>query len=276
MKTKYYNILKIFASLRKIIKGKIMNLIPINYQLNIFGNFENLNPSSDLVTSLLNNLKEYNFLPTLFNEITSNGQLINRLALKTLDNNCIVEFKINIITINFNKVNDKNEHTELSTIINKYINIFIGINEYTSLNAHRLSLVTKYIYEFDGIENIVKYYNLLFKENQFLAEKEIAEWNYRVVTNETIELKETEKLNVISAINKVELFKLEDLITNSPNQVSKNALEFNFDINTHHSKLNDRFHINEILDFYQKSQIFEMEMKKFYKSMFEDKNVEFG
>lgn len=249
-----------------------MNLIPINYQLNIFGNFENLSPTSDLITYLLTNLKDFNFLPTLINEFTINGQTINKLALKTLDNCFTVEFKTNVITISFNKVNDNNENINVSDFISKYVRIFYVVNEYISLKANRLSLVTKYLYEFEDEHKIIEYYNLLFKVNQFLANNAIVEWNYRVVTNDFIELNESEKLNLITSINKVELYKLEDFINNNLNQGLKNALEFNFDINTHHSKLNERFHINEILNFYEKSQTFESQLKKSYTSIFEIEN----
>ena len=216
----------------------------IKLQINIFGDFSSIQPNMGTIRSLTKNLEEFEFLPQYFQENSLTiknveGDVVDelrspdfsskkRLRLSSIDENYIIEFSSNIISINVRKENDK-----LEDEISKIASVSMG-----ELRSSRIGIIIidERDYIPDSVKPSISYYDEL---------DELDEFEIRLNRRKKINVNNVEQLsNVIINISKPFIFK-ED---------QNKLVKYVCDINTIPENQELRFSSNDVISFLKEAK----------------------
>lgn len=216
----------------------------LKLQINIFGDFSSIQPNMETIRSLTKNLEEFEFLPQYFQENSLTiknveGDVVDelrspdfsskkRLRLSSIDENYIIEFSSNIISINVRKENDK-----LEDEISKIASVSMG-----ELRSSRIGIIIidERDYIPDSVKPSISYYDEL---------DELDEFEIRLNRRKKINVNNVEQLsNVIINISKPFIFK----------EVQNKLVQYVCDINTIPENEELRFSSGDVISFLKEAK----------------------
>lgn len=228
-------------------KGKIMIDFALKYQAVIFASLEEISPSPDTLTYLIDKFKDKGLVPSMFQELTANGKVSNRFILKSPNDEWEIEFGLNRLIIK--KVNRDIHVSKFGSKkdflddVNNIVNIIFGKFPH---KANRISFVTQYfVKQLDNkaLNEISAKVSVLTKLYQKYPP---VNWSHRYVSRVEKKIAERDEVvNFIGEINRVQ----GNLKINSKLE-EFDRIELKFDVNTFQGNQEFRFSIKDIEEFY--------------------------
>lgn len=246
-----------------------MENTPIKFQVHFFANMEDITPSADIIPIFLDIFRDKEFLPNIFQEISSGTmEPKNRLSLTSPNNEWIVSIPKDRIIIQKNLLNFKGKNLgTIDEFTQDSINFFARILKKFPRQGHRISLISSSITDQIPDNKMQKIFGHLFNPPEFYQTNDSVGWKTNLITKIPIKIKEiNDDLNIISTLiwlkdNPIQygIMPFFDL------SVFANSVLIEFDINTHQGNTKSRFDIDSIEEYYksiiaiQKSLLIEWE-----------------
>lgn len=238
-------------------KMKNETLKSIKIQGSIFSQFDDIHPTAKNIMSIIEEFKEFDFIPTVVQEIDNLGVVRKRLDITTTDELWEIEFRtqrINIIYLNEKLEDDKDFDTKyhIEKMIS-FMNIILDIYE---RNFFRISLVTLYRYEFSKTKSLEGFNTNVYKLNEFIEESDKPDtWKHYTVNRRYLNVEGNDH-----SINQIiELYG--STIQENNQSDSRGVFQFKIDINTHQSNIEYRYDKGFIKPFYDHASRLESELK---------------
>lgn len=237
-------------------------IIDKEYKVSAFGEFSDIQPDSKNMMFLLGELSDYNFIPTLTNEVNFVASLdgssaprqnmVQRIAFVSQDNSEQVLIGTNRIdyTISSDKLGVFSAD-EIENYNEKIFHVFNVVFGKFNKKASRLALNTQsFLVELNDeeIANIEK----SFPNPIALYQKSLDEWNAHYMVREKIKIDNIEKINVITNISKVFITREDD--------VKMPAFSVQLDINSLGENIIQRFTVKSM-------EVFISEANKLWKDV---------
>lgn len=232
-----------------------MNKKGLRFQLSVFGDYTNIEPTSDNVKTLMDIFNGYQLLPTFFNEIIFDSikgtqKQLNRLSFVSSDKSFNIAFASNRIDF-IKQISDYNIGLEDINEYSKYVKkiLFKIIDEYSSIDDfNRLSFITEYFIIDIEEEQKSKLYNKL--TNNILFTDNIKEWSIKSVQKSIIPELENENINNICLLERIQGEIINDSIKKEIDEI-----KLLLDINTDAYNTKKRFNKQSITEFIKESLI---------------------
>lgn len=182
----------------------------IRAQSVIFGDFSNYNVDSKSIYELIGEMKEFEVIPNVKDEIQieiqgniPNQKIIKRVELNSFKNKLIASISIdNIIIQAMPEINVSSQTSDID--IGKFIidtkKIFNILLRVINAKANRVSLVTTYLDE----NNLSNQYEKYVKPDGFFKGKDVFEWNTRSAVREKIMEISNDEINIIYNISRTQ------------------------------------------------------------------------
>jgi len=218
-----------------------MEVINLRHQVVVFGNYDDVIPNIDNIKYFIEVFADKNLIPSQFKQVslnitgnTSKNSESTRLSLTSTDGMWNIRFNIDRIDFvltnsNIGKVNMPNIEQFLSEVED----ILSKISKKFPKTHKRVGLVSQYIFkDIDANESSKK----ANKTIDFFSDKPILEWTNKTTTRMTVQVPETEIINVSNELRWVKTnIKIEDKNT------LFDGLLLNLDVNTINENQNYRF-----------------------------------
>ncbi|MFF2457639.1 hypothetical protein [Peribacillus simplex] len=180
----------------------------ILYQVNLFGEFVDIEPKPENIMELMPLLSKFSLMPTTMQELNPNYGLVplNRLSLASDNNEFRVDIGLDKVTISKNAVNN-------SGIIEADISSFVTDAEYildeilTKYNklGTRVSLISNGLFPETSVENLEETYGKFISPIDYYETNKPFEWNARSVSREKYNISQREEtINIISEVARVQ------------------------------------------------------------------------
>lgn len=219
----------------------------LKYQVVVFASLEEISPTPDTLKYFIEEFKDKELIPSMFQEVSATGVVKNRFIFKSPNDEWNIEFGTNRLDIK--KVNRDINVSNFGTkkeFIDEVLNILNVIFNKFPHKANRISFVTQYFVkpiDSEGLNNIALKVSVLSK---IFQENPPVNWNHRYVSRLEKEISETKEIiNFIGEINRVQ----GNLIINSKIE-EFDKVELKFDINTFQGNQEYRFGIEDLNNFY--------------------------
>lgn len=232
-----------------------MKTIDLRYQVTIFGNFDDVTPTSENLKFFIDEFYDKNLIPNQFTEVSvelRNKETKNiestRLRLSDMENRSDIRFLSDKLVITF--LNSNIGVVKMITkeqFLKEINNILLSLDKKFSKTYKRIGFVTQYLTS--GFENL-KTINAFSKIPTFFDTKPIVDWSNSLATRMKIEEKNLydEIVNASYDLKMVsQIMKIENKIANF------NGAILNIDINT----------IDENQNYRLKKEIIENILNKF-------------
>lgn len=225
--------------------------ILLKYQATIFGNFNDIEPTTENISKLINMFNDKKLLPGTFKEISlqAMNNPVLRLRFSSPNNEWRINFATDRIDIEKNPIELKGENLgKIENFLNESNDIFFRLLSEYKKKAYRVALITSGLFKEMNNEKLETIYKKIFQPIEFYQNNLPYEWNSRSVSKYELEIeKVTELLNVITSLNRIQgQMELSDSI------LKFNRIEVAFDINTTQDNKEPRFDMNFINDFFYK------------------------
>ncbi len=224
---------------------------PRKYEASIFGNMQDIRPSADTISALLDAFRDRELLPSTFHEFgPSFPGPMPRIRLARPDNEWIIDFDTTRIMIqkNMTKPNGANMGT-LEGFGREVVDLAERILRRFPKRGTRLSLVTESIMRQVDDAALRRIYGKHFHHIPFYVDNCPVEWNSRSVARTFMKLSGSDELlNVITDIKRV----TGEVLTQDRIQPLDRILVA-FDINTFQGNADTRFDSASIVEFYPKA-----------------------
>lgn len=238
-----------------ILKGSFIVLIDRTYRISVFGDFMDISPTSDNMMFLIEAFKEYNLVPSLFQEVKSEDAamppvLLQRIALVPNQENNISEESITIlsnrINYNCNIIVDIQLTDQYKKIINeKAYKAFNIIFKKFNKKATRLALNTESLIVGLSDAEAVDFMSLYTNPISLYNSQAMTEWGIHLTAQKRDYINNQEEVfNIITNIGKADLFKQE-----KENVKQDKGFIVNIDINTIAENTSQRFMSEDIPGF---------------------------
>ena len=223
----------------------------VKYQATIFVNAEDITPSPDIMSSLIDIFRDKGLIPSTFQELRVPSPIPKlRIRLSTSNNEWNISFATNRINIDKNPTDLKGSNLgELSNFCLNATDFFERILNSFNKRANRLGLNTNSLLEEMSEAQLSRTYAKLFIPPQFYEENPPFEWNWRSVARIPIELADlSDTLYVITTINRARGE------FGDPSGITKfDRLQLLFDINTTDQNIDYRFNLSHIKSYFQQA-----------------------
>jgi hypothetical protein len=222
--------------------------IKLKYQASIFVDADDIAPSPDIISSLIDVFRDRNLVPNTFSEIGPTPPVPKvRLRLSTTNNEWNVAFGTRRIDVDKNPVEPKGSNVgELSDFCSDAIDFFERILKRFNKRANRLSLNTNGLFEEMTKDQLSAVYKKLFSPTKFYDENPPFEWDWRSVSLIPINILELkDSLNVITIIKRIR-----GEIGDQSGISLFDRLQFAPDINTTDRNTDYRFELTHMRSFY--------------------------
>lgn len=221
--------------------------IRLKYQASIFADVDDITPSPDIISSLIDVFRDKNLVPNTFQEIGFASPIPKvRLRLSAINNEWNVAFGTRRIDIDKNPTDSKGSNVgELSDFCSDAIGFFERILNRFNKRANRLTLNTNGLFGEMTEDQLSAVYRKLFIPPKFYNENPPFEWDWRsasLIPINILELKDS--LNVIITIKRVR-----GEIGGQSGVSLFDRLQFTPDINTTDRNTDYRFELTHIKDF---------------------------
>lgn len=223
--------------------------INLKYQAGIFVNAEDILPTPDIITSLLQIFHDKNLVPNTFQELgLASPQLQVRLRLSTPNNEWAITFATNRIDITKNPTDLKGSNLGTpDDFCSDAIVLFTKIINQFPKKANRLVFTTNSILEEMTDDKLSSAYIKLFDSPKFYKDNPPYEWNWRSVSKIPFQISDLkDSLNAITIINRVQ-----GDMTHPSGITVFDRLQLSLDINTSPQNKESRFDITHIKDYFQ-------------------------
>lgn len=225
--------------------------IKLKYQATIFVNAEDIGPSPDIITPLMEIFRDKAFIPSTFQQIGPPTPVPSlRLRLSTSDNEWVISFATHRIDVDRNFTNPKgNNLGELSDFCLDAIVLFERILKKYTKRAHRLALNSNSLLQEMAPSQLSTVHSKLFMSPQFYRDNPPFEWNWRSVAQYPIEISDLkDTLYVITVINRAR-----GEIGDKSGVAKFDRIQLSFDINTTDLNNDYRFELSHIRDYFPKA-----------------------
>ncbi len=227
-------------------------IVDRNYKISVFGNFTDIIPTPENIAFLVEVFRHENLMPSIFQEVkidNNNPQIPqqqSRIALISADSTEQIAILSERIDYEIRTKTDVEISDEvLETYNEKIKRIFNVLFDHFKKQSTRLALNTEnYVINLSDDE-VVKFLSKFSNPISVYTEKEMKEWNTRLMIRKEIPINDqSENFNIITIIAKIPMKKIE-------NNVEKNFSGFTImtDINTVAENTSSRFGINEVSEF---------------------------
>jgi hypothetical protein len=221
------------------------------YQVSIFGNFADIQPTTDVISKMITLFRDKNLLPGTFQEISQfaiGPQL--RLRLSSPNNEWSINFATQRIDIEKNPIDPKGENLGIPENFTKEsCELFDRVLAEYKKRANRVSLITSGMFKEMTKERLEDIYVKLFNPINFYNKNKPFEWNYRSVAKFPCKVGTiTELFNVITSLNRVQGHMVQPNFT-----INFDRIEVAFDINTTQDNPETRFDMNFIKNFFSEA-----------------------
>ena len=237
--------------------------VKMKYQATIFGDIENIEPTPDTIKTVIDLFIDKELIPTTAYELAASvgaAMVVPRARLALADSNgeWTITFLSNRINIEKRGIERHGENLgELNEFCSEAVGLFERITTKFGKKANRIALITDFLLEEMSEETFSTVYSKLFKTPKFYGDNPPFEWNWKVVSNQQITLKNlSETLNMITSINRG-TGKLQ--VKNEIKPFDRVRLQI--DINTTPDNRDHRFDSNHTDSFY--SQVVELHDRLF-------------
>lgn len=215
--------------------------INVKYQVALFGSFQDITPTPDILKYLIDSFAEKQLIPTTFQEIGNTG-VLNRLILKSSDDIWNIEIGSNKLDIFKNNRNiGVSDMNSLSIFIADAKHIAKIFDDKFHKKYNRLALVTRHLLKEMSPEEILESFKKNFNTIPLYKNNIPVDWKNRIVTRLPLKLKNKEISNVISEISRIR----GTLLINSKIQTI-DRIELKFDINTFQGNGDYRFENDDV------------------------------
>lgn len=222
--------------------------IRLKHQASIFVDANDIAPSPDIMSSLIDVFRDKNFVPNTFQEIGFASPVPKvRLRLSTTNNEWNISFSTRRIDVDKNQIEPRGSNVgELSDFCLDAIEFFERILNRFNKRANRLTLNTNGLFEEMTKDQLSAVYKKLFRPPKFYDENPPFEWDWRSVSQIPIEILElTDSLNVITIIKRIR-----GEIGGQSGVSLFDRLQFAPDINTTDRNTDYRFELTHIKSFF--------------------------
>jgi hypothetical protein len=215
------------------------------YQASLFGNFEDIRPSPEIISKLLMLFRDKKLLPNTFQEISANAPgPQTRLRLSSENNQWNLNFATNRLDIEQIPRTDTKEK-DIGTVeefVKQACELFSRVLTEFKRRGNRISLITSGLLKEMSEEQLADIYNRLFKTIPFYHDNHAFEWNSRSVAKLPTVIGELEEsINVITQINRVRGKTLAPI-----DAIEFDRIQIAFDINTIQENKETRFKIETV------------------------------
>jgi len=233
--------------------------ITVKYSASIFLDASNIKTDSDTIAKLLADLKEFNLIPSYFNEI-SGGSLKPQLRPQFSSPNGEWRISLGFQRLDFEKqiVNLAEDNIgNLSDFCNDVVKIYNSLSDFNKKRANRFSLVTRYFLKNMDTNELNSIHSKLFNVPNTYQVTPPFEWNWRNVTEMKYDINNSEELfNVISILNRVS-----GKMSVGRNEMKDfDRVELSIDINSTNNNKEFRFEKGSIEEFYGLSHKWESKL----------------
>jgi len=221
--------------------------IRLKHQASIFVNANDILPTPDRISSLIDVFRDKNFIPNTFQEMSITSPLPKaRLRLSTINNEWNIAFATQRIDVDKNQIEPRGSNVgELSDFCSEAIDIFERILKMFNKRANRFTLNTNGLFEEMTEDRLSSIYKKLFRLPKFYDENPPFEWDWRSASRIPIKILDlTDNLNVITIIKRIR-----GDISGQGGITTFDRLQFAPDINTTDLNTDYRFELAHIKDF---------------------------
>jgi len=226
----------------------------LKYQASIFLVANDITPTPDNITTLIDLFRDKELVPNTFREISPGSPAPRgRLRLSSPNNEWNIKIASMRIDIEKNPISLKeNNLGNVNDFCLEVTDFFGRIISKFPKKANRVSLGTIFLLKEMAESNLSEVYPRLFKPPEFYATSPPFEWNWRSASRVPFISGEfNENLNVITQVNRAKVeIGLNDEISFS------DRIQLSLDLNTSQENTEYRFDIDFITTFYQKISVF--------------------
>ncbi len=231
-----------------------MNIKNFKYQISLFGNYDDITPSIEVIKYFMELFADKNLIPNRregiridIAEDLKQGKNIkqvddSKLNLTSIDKSWNINFESNKISFAFTDPNlGVFEMPTLDYFVEEVNDIIKKIESKYPKKNNRIGLTTNFLIDGEDINNIQ---DKLQNNFSFFKGKKISSWTNRLAVTETISNPSEEILNVVYDISMIKA----SLLMNNKDSIF-NGLFLTLDINTLHENIDYRFDNRNIADF---------------------------
>lgn len=181
--------------------------IVAKYQATVFGNFGDIQPTTDIISKVMTLFRDRGLIPGTFQELSQlamGPQL--RLRISSPNNEWNINFATQRIDIEKNHVDPKGQNLGSPEVFTKEVcEFFSRILTEFNRKANRIALITSGLLKEMTQDRLNDIYCRLFRPIDFYKTNNPFEWNSRAVARITLDIaKNCEQLNVITNINRIQ------------------------------------------------------------------------
>ncbi|MCG7344028.1 hypothetical protein MHZ92_07785 [Sporosarcina sp. ACRSL] len=211
------------------------------YQVNVFGEFIDIEPIPDNIMKLMPLLSNLQLMPNTIQEINPNYGLnpLNRIAFTSANINFRVEINSDKIAIFQNSPNEKGISNSLEDFLHNVEIVIDVILKAFSKKGTRASLITDTLYLDFELEKLNAIYDKVSNPLDYFIENRPFEWTVRNVSRDEYG---SEQTNVILDIGRTQ-----GSFNNSAKRID--CISGKFDINTIFENKNERFDTESVREF---------------------------
>lgn len=231
-----------------------MNSKIYKYLFVAYGNYSDITPNTENIKFFFNNFLEKQLIPNQFQEVNLNflninkdlkSELVNRLGLTSLDKKWEIRFDLDKVEFLFSEDISNESTLQVDTFGEKVLEYLEIIDSRFSKKHTRIGLVVQYLISEVNSRDV---FNKHGKPLDYFKEEDPIEWGNKVVVRKIFEIPNKEIVNISNDLKWLKA----SIVSNSTDSLFE-GLHLAIDINTLHENSNDRFDLNSIKSFLQKS-----------------------
>lgn len=219
----------------------------LKYQALVFASLEEISPSPDTLKYFIEEFKDKELIPSMIQEISTNGEVKNRFIFKSQNDEWNIEFLTN--SLNIKKVNRDINVSSFGTkkdFIDEVLKILNIIFNKFPHKANRISFVSQYFCKPYGDKELLKTASKVSFLSKTFKDTPPVNWNHRYVSR--IEKSISDKKELINFIGEVNRIQGNLKINSKIEEFDR--IELKFDINTFQGNQEYRFGIEDFNNFY--------------------------
>lgn len=229
----------------------------VNFQVSLFGSFVNIQPNNEITMRLINNLREFNFVPGIANVSTvdtENKKVVseNRLQMVTQNGEWLIVFFQERIDFNYNYLGGDTIYSNLDDIFMIASNMVSKtFSTFADTKGCRMAVNGRFLLKSMTIEEKASFVKRFSTPFSVFGKNDIIEWNVHFNSLGPMTVKE----NIIEKCNNI--IEIGDIIgINTNDKKTENRMAVVIDVNTDPHNFEFRFKYNDLLKFMESAKPF--------------------